>query len=63
MPSAADLCCCSPHARTGRAQVSHSNMRVLKNNIICFFCFDDFAWPSGDQLPLNKVFNDPEYIA
>jgi hypothetical protein len=38
-------------------------MRVLKNNIICFFCFDDFAWPSGDQLPLNKVFNDPEYIA
>ena len=42
-------------------QVSMSNMLAGVSNILCFFCFDDYAWPSGDRVKLGKVFNDPEF--
>lgn len=29
-------------------------------NILCYFCIDNFAWPSGDRLPYNKVYT-PEF--
>ena len=41
-------------------EVSHSNAPLGSENILCFFCEDDFSWPSGDALPLRKVFN-PRY--
>lgn len=38
-----------------------SNLLAGMPTVICFFCFDDFAWPSGDRVKLNKAFNDPEF--
>eukprot|EP00936_MAST-01D_sp_MAST-1D-sp1_P002895 g2895.t1 len=45
-------------------EVSHSNIGAGKRtwkNILCFFCIDDFAWPSGDRLPLNKHYADASF--
>ena len=37
-------------------EVSHSNpTRFHTENIVCYFCMDNFMWPSGDRLPLQKV--------
>eukprot|EP00937_MAST-01D_sp_MAST-1D-sp2_P001052 g1052.t1 len=45
-------------------EVSHSNIgfgeRSAKN-VLCFFCIDDFAWPSGDRLRLAKRYADPAF--
>lgn len=35
-------------------EVSHSNPKFNIENIICYFCMDNFMWPSGDRLPLQK---------
>ncbi len=46
-------------------EVSHSNpTRFHTENIVCYFCMDNFMWPSGDRLPLQKVLdkkNFPRY--
>lgn len=45
-------------------EIAHSNTKPHRENILCYFCFDDFMWPSGDRLPLQKqldVDRFPEY--
>jgi len=41
-------------------EVAHSNGHWPwpKEDVICYFCIDNFAWPAGDRLPMNKVYND-----
>jgi FtsP/CotA-like multicopper oxidase with cupredoxin domain len=41
-------------------EVSHSN-RQHTENIICYFCMDNFMWPSGDRLPLDKILNKERF--
>lgn len=36
-------------------EVSHSNMPFQAYNILCYFCIDNFAWPSGDRLDMKRV--------
>ena len=44
-------------------EVSHSHLpfNVKADNIICYFCMDNFMWPSGDRLPLQKVLDKEKY--
>jgi len=44
-------------------EVAHSNPHWPwpNPNIICYFCIDNFAWPSGDRVPMNKVFKDEKF--
>lgn len=46
----------SHDAQTQYTNPDHDEMRKL-----CYFCMDDFSWASGDQLPYNKVVNDPVF--
>jgi FtsP/CotA-like multicopper oxidase with cupredoxin domain len=42
-------------------EVAHSNMPFGLQNIICYFCIDNFAWPSGDQLKMQKKLDAKKY--
>lgn len=44
-------------------EVSHSNTGILQHHedVICYFCIDNFAWPSGDRLDMGKEFVDPAF--
>ena len=42
-------------------EVSHSRMPFRAKNIICYFCLDNFIWPSGDRLPLDKKLDAATY--
>jgi FtsP/CotA-like multicopper oxidase with cupredoxin domain len=42
-------------------EVAHSNTKPNRENILCYFCFDDFMWPSGDRLPLQKQLDLDRY--
>ena len=42
-------------------EVAHSNTKHDRDNILCYFCFDDFMWPSGDRLPLQKMLDVDRY--
>jgi FtsP/CotA-like multicopper oxidase with cupredoxin domain len=42
-------------------EVAHSHNNLIKTNIICYFCMDNFMWPSGDRLPLFKNLNTERY--
>ena len=42
-------------------EVAHSHNRFIKTNIVCYFCMDNFRWPSGDRLPLMKQLHVDQY--
>ena len=42
-------------------EVSHSNPKFNIENIICYFCMDNFMWPSGDRLPLQKQLDKKQF--
>jgi FtsP/CotA-like multicopper oxidase with cupredoxin domain len=44
-------------------EVSHSHLpfNAKGENIICYFCMDNFMWPAGDRLPLDKVLDKEAY--
>ena len=35
-------------------EVAHSGHGEGPLKIVCYFCIDNFAWPSGDNIPLEK---------
>jgi hypothetical protein len=35
-------------------EVAHSGHGEGPLKIVCYFCIDNFAWPSGDNVPLEK---------
>ena len=36
-------------------EVAHSGHGEGMLKVVCYFCIDNFAWPSGDNIPLDKV--------